>query len=83
MKLKLELLQHTGSFKPRGAFNRLLKATIPTAGVIAASGGNHGAAVAYVARDLGCTAEIFVPTVTPAMGYEPSVGTPAKLWSNV
>jgi threonine dehydratase len=66
VKLKLELLQHTGSFKPRGAFNRLLKATIPTAGVIAASGGNHGAAVAYVARDLGCTAEIFVPTVTPA-----------------
>src|SRR3984957_15990554 len=66
VKLKLELLQHTGSFKPRGAFNRLLNATIPAAGVIAASGGNHGAAVAYVARDLGCTAEIFVPTVTPA-----------------
>ena len=44
--LKLELLQHTGSFKPRGAFNRLLTATLPPAGAIAASGGNHGAAVA-------------------------------------
>src|ERR1051326_995169 len=56
--LKLELLQHTGSFKPRGAFNRLLNATIPFAGVIAASGGNHGAAVAYAARALGLQAEI-------------------------
>ena len=51
--LKLELLQHTGSFKPRGAFNRLLSASLPAAGVIAASGGNHGAAVAYAARALG------------------------------
>ena len=50
VKLKLELLQHTGSFKPRGAFNRLLSATIPEIGVITASGGNHGAAVAYAAR---------------------------------
>jgi threonine dehydratase len=64
--LKLELLQHTGSFKPRGAFNRLLSAELPMAGVIAASGGNHGAAVAYAARALGVTAEIFVPTLTPA-----------------
>ncbi len=64
--LKLELLQHAGSFKPRGAFNRLLCATIPPAGVIAASGGNHGAAVAYAARILGVTAEIFVPGPTPA-----------------
>jgi threonine dehydratase len=63
--LKLEMLQHTGSFKPRGAFNRMLNATIPAAGVIAASGGNHGAAVAYAARALGVTAEIFVPDVTP------------------
>jgi threonine dehydratase len=63
--LKLELLQHTGSFKPRGAFNRLLSADLPQAGVIAASGGNHGAAVAYAARTLGVTAEIFVPTLTP------------------
>ena len=63
--LKLELLQHTGSFKPRGAFNRMLSATLPEAGVIAASGGNHGAAVAYAARALGVRAEIFVPEATP------------------
>lgn len=66
VKLKLELLQHTGSFKPRGAFNRLLSASIPAAGVITASGGNHGAAVAYAARTLGINAEIFVPAGTPA-----------------
>ena len=64
--LKLELLQHAGSFKPRGAFNRLLSARIPAPGVIAASGGNHGAAVAYAARALGVPAEIFVPEPTPA-----------------
>jgi threonine dehydratase len=64
--LKLELLQHAGSFKPRGAFNRLLSALVPPNGVIAASGGNHGAAVAYAARCLGVTAEIFVPAGTPA-----------------
>ena len=64
--LKLELLQHAGSFKPRGAFNRLLSAEIPASGVIAASGGNHGAAVAYAARALGVEAEIFVPALTPA-----------------
>jgi threonine dehydratase len=65
--LKLELLQHAGSFKPRGAFNRLLSSSIPPAGVIAASGGNHGAAVAYAARALGAKAEIFVPEPTPMM----------------
>jgi threonine dehydratase len=65
--LKLELLQHTGSFKPRGAFNRLVSATLPPAGVIAASGGNHGAAVAYAAQELGAKAEIFVPAPTPAL----------------
>jgi threonine dehydratase len=64
--LKLELLQHAGSFKPRGAFNRVLSASLPAAGVIAASGGNHGAAVAYAARALGAKAEIFVPALTPA-----------------
>ena len=65
--LKLELLQHAGSFKPRGAFNRILSAgAIPPAGVIAASGGNHGAAVAYAAQALGITAEIFVPELTPS-----------------
>ena len=63
--LKLELLQHTGSFKPRGAFARLLTADLPAAGAIAASGGNHGAAVAYAARALGVSAEIFVPGGTP------------------
>ena len=69
MVLKLELLQHAGSFKPRGAFNRILMAReageLPAAGVIAASGGNHGAAVAYAARALGLVAEIFVPQHTP------------------
>lgn len=69
--LKLELLQHAGSFKPRGAFNTMLSAaSIPDAGVIAASGGNHGAAVAYAARQLGYTAEIFVPQRTPAVKVE-------------
>jgi len=61
--LKLEFLQVTGSFKPRGAFNRLLSARIPPAGVIAASGGNHGLAVAHAARRLGVPAAIFVPTI--------------------
>ncbi len=66
--LKLELLQHTGSFKPRGAFNRVLHAgVIPAAGLIAASGGNHGAAVAHVARMLGVPAEVFVPSSSPTM----------------
>lgn len=64
--LKLESLQHAGSFKSRGAFNRMLSAAVPPAGVIAASGGNHGVAVAYAARQLGHAAEIFVPeTASP------------------
>jgi threonine dehydratase len=62
---KLECLQHTGSFKPRGAFNCILSAKVPPAGVIAASGGNHGAAVAYAAQKLSHAAEIFVPVITP------------------
>ena len=62
---KLECLQHTGSFKPRGAFNCILNSKIGEAGVIAASGGNHGAAVAYAAHKLGHRAEIFVPVITP------------------
>lgn len=66
--LKLELLQHVGSFKPRGAFNRVLAAgALPDAGLVAASGGNHGAAVAFVGRALGLPAEIFVPSSSPAM----------------
>jgi threonine dehydratase len=63
--LKLELLQHAGSFKPRGAFTNLLTHAIPRAGVVAASGGNHGAAVAFAANRLGIEATIFVPTKTP------------------
>jgi threonine dehydratase len=69
--LKLELLQYTGSFKVRGAFNKILSAAsgngVPEAGLVAASGGNHGAAVAYAARRLGLRAEIFVPSTSPAM----------------
>jgi threonine dehydratase len=65
--LKLELFQHTGSFKPRGAFNRMLTADIDASGVLAASGGNFGLAVAYAASRLGHPAEIFVPSTSPAM----------------
>ncbi|WP_370045255.1 MULTISPECIES: threonine/serine dehydratase [Salipiger] len=61
VELKLEQLQHTGSFKARGAFNTLLSEPVPEAGVVAASGGNHGAAVAYAATRLGHKAQIFVP----------------------
>lgn len=63
--LKLELMQHAGSFKPRGAFNRILSHRPPPGGmVVAASGGNHGAAVAYAASVLGLSAEIFVPELS-------------------
>jgi threonine dehydratase len=67
--LKLELLQHVGSFKPRGAFNRVLAARdeVPAAGIVAASGGNHGAAVAFVGHALGIPAEVFVPSSSPLM----------------
>ncbi|HTQ33708.1 MAG TPA: threonine/serine dehydratase [Stellaceae bacterium] len=61
---KLEFLQHTGSFKPRGAFANLLTRPAPASGVVAASGGNHGAAVAFAAMRLGIEAAIFVPKVT-------------------
>jgi len=62
--VKLELLQHAGSFKARGAFTNLLMRKIPENGVIAASGGNHGAAVAYAAKTLGVPARIFVPRIS-------------------
>src|SRR5262245_34784967 len=62
--LKLELFQHAGSFKARGAFANLLLRRPPATGVIAASGGNHGVAVAYAAKRLGIPARIFVPTVS-------------------
>jgi threonine dehydratase len=65
VSLKLEFLQHAGSFKPRGAFNNLLSASPPPAGVATASGGNHGAAVAYAAGKLGVKARIFVPEIAP------------------
>ena len=64
LTLKLELMQHSGSFKARGAFTNLLTRAVPEAGVVAASGGNHGAAVAYAARKLGKPAKIFVPSVS-------------------
>jgi threonine dehydratase len=64
LTLKLEQLQHAGSFKTRGAFANLLLRNAPKAGVVAASGGNHGAAVAYAAMRLGMPARIFVPTVS-------------------
>jgi threonine dehydratase len=64
LRFKLELLQHSGSFKARGAFNALRSQAIPAAGVVAASGGNHGAAVAFAARALGVPAKIFVPTIS-------------------
>lgn len=70
VSLKLELFQHTGSFKPRGAFHRILCAEVPEAGVITASGGNHGQAVAYAARILGLPAEIFVPQGSPPLKAE-------------
>src|SRR5690242_12901816 len=63
LTFKLEQLQHAGSFKTRGAFANLLTRDIPKAGVVAASGGNHGAAVAFAARKLGKPARIFVPAV--------------------
>jgi threonine dehydratase len=69
LSLKLELLQHAGSFKSRGAFSNLLTREVPAAGVVAASGGNHGAAVAFAAMKLGIPAKIFLP----------SVASPAKI----
>ena len=64
LTLKLELLQHAGSFKTRGAFSNLLTREVPPAGVVAASGGNHGAAVAYAAMQRRVPAKIFVPQVS-------------------
>jgi len=64
LSLKLEFMQHSGSFKARGAFANLLGRDVPAAGVAAASGGNHGAAVAYAAKILGIKATIFVPSAS-------------------
>jgi threonine dehydratase len=76
---KLELLQHSGSFKARGAFANLLLRAIPKAGVVAASGGNHGAAVAFAAMKLGVRAKIFVPTVASPEKMERIRGYGAEL----
>lgn len=66
LTLKLELLQFAGSFKTRGAFHRVLsERSLPPAGLIAASGGNHGAALAYVGSALDIPAEIFIPSTSP------------------
>ncbi|MEW6629889.1 MAG: threonine/serine dehydratase [Pseudomonadota bacterium] len=77
--LKLECLQHSGSFKARGAFTNLLERQVPEAGVVAASGGNHGAAVAYAAMKLGHKATIFVPEVSPPAKLERIRGYGAEL----
>ncbi|MGI8767274.1 MAG: threonine/serine dehydratase [Gemmatimonadaceae bacterium] len=77
--LKLELLQHAGSFKTRGAFANLLTRDIPDAGVVAASGGNHGAAVAFAAMKLGRPATIFVPSVASRAKMERIRGYGAEL----
>lgn len=67
---KLEFLQHAGSFKARGAFTHLLTRAVPAAGVVAASGGNHGLAVAYAAMRTGTPASIFVPGVCAPVKME-------------
>jgi threonine dehydratase len=77
--LKLELLQHAGSFKARGAFTNLLTREVPPAGVVAASGGNHGAAVAFAGMRLGKPARIFVPTVASPAKLERIRGYGADL----
>ena len=76
---KLEYLQHAGSFKTRGAFNNLLTREVGAAGVVAASGGNHGAAVAYAAMKRGVPATIFVPTVASPAKLEQIRGYGARL----
>jgi threonine dehydratase len=78
--LKLELLQHAGSFKTRGAFTHLLTRDIPLAGVAAASGGNHGAAVAYAAMTRNVPARIFVPTVSSPAKIQRIRDYGADLW---
>ncbi len=77
--LKLELCQQAGSFKARGAFANLLLRTLPAAGVVAASGGNHGAAVAHAARELKVPARIYVPTISTPAKVERIRATGAEL----
>ena len=70
LTFKLELLQHAGAFKTRGAFANLLMRQVPAAGVVAASGGNHGVAVAYAAMKLGIAAKIFVPAISVTESFQ-------------
>jgi threonine dehydratase len=79
LSFKLEFLQHSGSFKARGAFANLLTRRLPQVGVVAASGGNHGAAVAYAAMKLGVKARIFVPGVSSPAKVERIRGYGADL----
>src|ERR1700733_12234058 len=79
LTFKLELLQHSGSFKARGAFANLLLRKAPPAGVVAASGGNHGVAVAYAAHRLGVPATIFVPDIASPAKQERIKGYGAEL----
>lgn len=79
LTLKLEMLQVTGSFKPRGAFNRMLTAEVGAAGVVAASGGNFGLAVGHAARALGVHAEIFVPRSSPEAKIDKVAATGADV----
>ena len=79
LAFKLELLQHSGSFKARGAFANLLLRRIPAAGVVAASGGNHGAAVAYAAMQRRVPARIFVPAISSPAKIERIRGYGAEL----
>src|SRR5258706_870869 len=76
---KLEFLQHAGSFKTRGAFNNLLSREIPPVGVVAASGGNHGCAVAFAAMKTGRPATIFIPEVCSPAKIEQIRGYGARL----
>jgi threonine dehydratase len=79
LSFKLELFQRAGSFKTRGAFTNLLTRNIPRTGVVAASGGNHGAAVAYASMKLGIPAKIFVPTISSPAKIQRIQGYRAEL----
>jgi threonine dehydratase len=80
LTFKLENCQVTGSFKPRGVFNRILsEPSLPKAGLVAASGGNHGAAVAYAARSLGLPCEVFLPSIAPTIKREQLLSLGATL----
>jgi threonine dehydratase len=79
LTLKLEYLQHSGSFKARGAFANLLTRVVPAAGVVAASGGNHGAAVAYAAMTLGKPARFSYQAFPPPQRWSASANM-APIW---